>query len=131
MRFKQAAAIGMLAGCISLPAFAHHSFSMFDDQKLTVLNGTVKEFEWANPHTWIRLVVDDGTGKPLEWSLEMASVSTNAKNGWKSDSVKPGDKISVDIYPLKDGTRGGQVRAVTLTDGHKLGVGGGVYPRGE
>ena len=131
MNLKMIGLTVIAASLLAMPAFAHHSFSMFDSDKLVTLNGTVKEFEWANPHTWLRLVVDNGSGKPLEWSLEMASVSTNAHNGWKADSVKPGDKISVDIYPLKDGTRGGQVRAVTLTNGQKLGVGGGTYPRGQ
>ena len=98
-------AIGAFAG----PALAHHSFAMFDHEKTMTLSGTVKEFEWTNPHAWIHIVaMDEKTGKLVEWSFEMGSVGQVAAQGWKSDSVKPGDKITVQMHPLKDGSRGGQ-----------------------
>ena len=102
-------------------AFAHHSFAMFDRDKSVTLTGVVKEFEWTNPHVWIHMMVPDQTGKPVEWSFEMQAIAQDMAGGWRSDSVKPGDKVSIDFHPLKDGTRGGQLVAATLADGKRLG----------
>ena len=117
-----------LAGCalIAIAAFAvqaqaHHSFAMFDQEKTISVSGTVKEFEWTNPHAWIHLTaVDQTTGRPVDWSFEMGSVGQIASQGWKSDSIKPGDKITVTGHPLRDGSRGGQYRSVTLADGSSI-----------
>jgi hypothetical protein len=117
-----------LAGCalIAVTAFAvqaqaHHSFAMFDQEKTITVSGTVKEFEWTNPHAWIHLTaVDQATGRPVEWSFEMGSVGQIASQGWKADSIKPGDKITVTGHPLRDGSRGGQYRSVTLADGSSI-----------
>ena len=110
-----ASAIAAFAG----PALAHHSFAMFDHEKTMTLSGTVKEFEWTNPHAWLHIVaVDEKTGKPVQWSFEMGGVGQVAAQGWKPDSVKPGDKITVQMHPLKDGSRGGQYLNATLADGH-------------
>lgn len=101
-----------------LPAWAHHSFSMFDHEKLVSVTGTVKEFEWTNPHAWLHLLAPDAkTGKPVDWSFEMASVGQIAAQGWKRDSVKPGDKVTIQMHPLRDGSRGGQYVSATLANG--------------
>jgi hypothetical protein len=106
---------------LAAPASAHHSFAMFDREKSVAMTGVVKEFEWTNPHVWIHVIVADASGKPVEWSFEMQAIATNAALGWRADSVKPGDKVSVDFHPLKDGSRGGQLVAATLADGKRLG----------
>jgi len=107
------------------PALAHHSFSMFDQEKVVTLSGTVKELEWTNPHSWLRIMVEDqATHQPRQWSIELASVGQQSRIGWTPTIVKPGDKVSVEINPLKDGTRGGTLRLITLPDGTKLGHGG-------
>jgi hypothetical protein len=106
---------------IAAPAMAHHSFAMFDREKSVTLTGIVKEFEWTNPHVWIHMMVPDQTGKAVEWSFEMQAIAQDTAGGWRSDSVKPGDKVSIDFHPLKDGTRGGQLVAATLADGKRLG----------
>jgi hypothetical protein len=106
---------------LAAPASAHHSFAMFDREKSVTMTGIVKEFEWTNPHVWIHVMVADASGKPVEWSFEMQAIATNAALGWRADSVKPGDKVSVDFHPLKDGSRGGQLVAATLADGKRLG----------
>ena len=99
-------------------AQAHHSFSMFDHEKMITISGTLKEFEWTNPHCWLHIVaVDPATGRNVEWAFEMGSVTQIAAQGWKADSVKPGDKITISGHPLKDGSRGGQYRSVKLGDG--------------
>ena len=111
-----------VAAAIAVPAYAHHSFAMFDRDKTFTMDGTVKEYEWTNPHVWIHMMVpDQASGKPVEWSFEMQAINANAALGWRADSVKPGDKVSIDFHPLKDGSRGGQLVAATLADGKRLG----------
>ncbi|HXJ00455.1 MAG TPA: DUF6152 family protein [Micropepsaceae bacterium] len=107
------------------PALAHHSFSMFDQEKVVNLTGTVKELEWTNPHCWLRVNVEDATTHETKtWSIEMASTGQQSRIGWTPTIVKPGDKVAIEINPLKDGTRGGTMLLITLPDGTKLGHGG-------
>src|SRR5258706_15627750 len=114
----------LTAAAFAVPALAHHSFAMFDAEKTVTLNGTVKEFEWTNPHMWLYVMVQDAGGKALEYPLEMQGPGQNMKNGWKQDSLKPGDKVTVEMHPLKTGARGGQLLTVVLPSGQKLNVGG-------
>jgi hypothetical protein len=109
-------AAALLAG----PAAAHHSFAMFDANKTTSVSGTVKEFEWLNPHAWVHLVAPNASGKPVTWSFEAGSTGQLATSGWKSDTLKEGDKITLAFHPLKDGSYGGQLLSVTLADGKML-----------
>jgi hypothetical protein len=121
MKFTVIATTAVASMCLAMPALAHHSFAMFDHEKTITMNGTVKEFEWTNPHAWIHIMaMDEKTGKPAEWSFEMGSVGQIAAQGWKPDSIKPGDKIAVMMHPLKDGSHGGQYVAATLPDGRSL-----------
>lgn len=114
------------------PALAHHSFAMFDAAKTMTMTGTVKEFEWTNPHVWLRIMVDDAGGTPRQWALEMGAPGQQTRVGWKPDSVRPGDKVTVTIHPLKDGSRGGQFMTAVLPSGQQLGDGGmRVNPRGN
>jgi hypothetical protein len=119
MRHKILLALATASMCAA-PAFAHHSFSMFDRDKTLTLSGTVKEFEYTNPHGWIHLMAADASGKAMEWSFEMQPISQLAPAGWKPDSLRPGDTVTVDYHPLKDGARGGQFVTVILPDGKKL-----------
>jgi hypothetical protein len=112
--------LALLATAIAAPAFAHHSFAMFDATKNVTLDGTVKEFEWTNPHSWIRIIVADQNGAAREWAIEMNSPAQNAQRGWKSDTLKPGDKITLVIHPLRDGSRGGQFMSAKLAGGQTL-----------
>jgi hypothetical protein len=113
-----AVAAAGLAGAAG-PAFAHHSFAMFDQTKQMTLVGTVKEFQWTNPHTWIQLNVPTN-GKVVEWSIEGGSPNGLARRGWKSTSLKPGDKVTVVVAPMKDGSNGGSLKTVTTADGKTL-----------
>jgi hypothetical protein len=118
MKFRIIAIASVASMCLGMPALAHHSFSMFDHEKTITMNGLVKEFEWTNPHAWLHIMaVDEKTGKPVEWSFEMGGVGQIAAQGWKPDSVKPGDKIAVQMHPLKDGSHGGQYVSASLPDG--------------
>jgi Family of unknown function (DUF6152) len=120
MRLKSLLA-GLAATMFAAPALAHHSFAMFDREKAMSVSGVVKEYEWTNPHAWVHVMVADAGAKAVEWSFEMQSIAQDTRAGWRADSVKPGDKISVEFHPLKDGTRGGQLMAATLADGKRLG----------
>ena len=114
---KIVALAGVAAAAASLggaPAFAHHSFAMFDAQKTTVLEGTIKDFQWTNPHCWIQVVVKDQAGKEVEWSIEGGSPNGLGRQGWKRTSLKPGDQAQVTIHPLKDGTTGGSLVKVSV-----------------
>jgi len=118
MKLKIAAFIAIIVLAFAVQTQAHHSSAMFDQEKLITVSGIVKEFEWTNPHCWLHVqAADPSTGKMVDWSFEMGSVSQIAPQGWKVDSVKPGDKITIIGHPLKDGSRSGQYRSVKLGDG--------------
>lgn len=118
------AASGILAIVLGVvtPAVAHHSFTMFDMKKELVLNGTVTEFQWTNPHIWIELDVSDGQGGFKHWSIEGGSIAGLSRQGWKRSTLKQGDKIRIAIHPLQDGSAGGSLIGLELPDGRKLGA---------
>ena len=101
-------------------AMAHHSFAMFDSTKVVVLDGTVRDFQWTNPHSWIQLVVSEN-GHPTEYSIEMGSPNNYSRHGWNRNSLKAGDRIKASIHPRKDGTKGGSFVKVVKADGSTLG----------
>jgi hypothetical protein len=109
------------AASFAAPAGAHHSFAMFDATKNVTLQGTVKEFEWTNPHSWLRVnVTDEKTGKTVLWALELSSPARLTTMGMHADSVHPGDKVSVTFHPMRDGTRGGQFIQAELPGGKQV-----------
>ena len=121
MNGKVVFAAAMLT-CVAAPAVAHHSFAMFDPEKTVTLKGTVKDFEWQNPHVWLEMnVMDQATGKVVKYSLEMGSVARSTYDGWKKDTVRPGDAITATMHPLKDGSRGGMYLSVETPSGQKFG----------
>lgn len=116
---------GVLAGALLLsigsqPATAHHSFAMFDLTKEVTVQGVVKQFTWANPHVWLDIMVSGDNGQAQTWGLESLAVGLLYRQGWTADSLKPGDKVTVVVHPMRDGTFGGQLMRVTLADGHVL-----------
>lgn len=100
-------------------AHAHHSFAMFDATKTMTIKGTVTEFQWTNPHSWIELQVKK-KGKVQSWSFETSSPLNLKRNGWTKQSMKPGDTVSVTFHPRKDGEFGGSVVNVTTAGGKTL-----------
>jgi len=102
-------------------AFAHHSPIVFDRTKQVTITGVVTEFRWGNPHSWIHIDITDAAGKVANWSIEMDPASHLAREGWKSSTLKAGDKITVNVFPLRNDEPGGQYISVTLPDGKKLG----------
>jgi len=99
------------------PAAAHHSFAMYEPTKTLTFKGTVKSFQWTNPHVvlWI-LAQPEAGGAAQEWSLETTSPGVLTRNGWTRQSLKAGDRVSVTFSPLRDGSRGGGLNSVTLLD---------------
>ena len=121
MTLKALGLAGIAVAVCTMPALAHHSFAMFDAEKKVTLDGTVKEFQWTNPHSWILLTVSDAQGKAEQWAIEMGGPSGLARQGWVPKTLTPGMKVQAVIHPLRDGTPGGQFMAVTLPDGTQLG----------
>ncbi len=121
MTLKATGVAGLAAALCAVPALAHHSFAMFDAGKLVTLEGTVKEFQWTNPHVWILLMVADGDAAPVQWAIELNGPTGLAREGWYPKTLRPGMKVKVVIHPLKDGKNGGQFLAVTLPDGKIIG----------
>jgi len=109
-------------------ALAHHSFTMFDMTRKLTLTGTVTDFEWTNPHSYIEIDVPDAKGVVTHWSIEMGSPSILQQSGWKFRSLKKGDKATLIINPLKNGQTGGFLFTATLPDGRVLGNGPGRQP---
>ena len=120
MKFKALSLAG-IALMYAVPALAHHSFAMFDAEKSVTIEGTVKEFQWTNPHSWILMNVANATGGMDQWAIEMGAPGGLARQGWIPKTLTPGMKVSAVIHPLKDGTHGGQFMAVTLPDGKLMG----------
>jgi hypothetical protein len=112
------AALALTASCA---AFGHHSFAMFDQTKRVSLTGTVRQFQWTNPHAFIQIEVPDENGGSVLWSIEMNSPNNLRRQGWKSNLLKPGDKVTVVTNPLRDGKKGGLFVTVTLPDGKTMG----------
>jgi hypothetical protein len=117
MKLKALALTGVAASFLALPAIAHHSFAMFDQGVTTNLSGTVTDFEWINPHTWLHIEVTAEDGTSAVWSFEAGSTGQLSQSLWTPDSVAEGDEIDVQFHPLKDGSNGGQLREITKADG--------------
>jgi hypothetical protein len=102
-------------------ALAHHSFAMFDAGQRATLAGTVKEFQWTNPHAWIFVMVPNQAGQLDQWAVELGGPGQLARQGWTPKTLTPGMDVKLTIHPLRDGTNGGQFMALTLPDGTQLG----------
>ena len=109
------AAGGALA-LLTAPAAAHHSFAMFDQTKIVTLEGTVAEFQWTNPHAFIELEAAGGR----HWSIELNSPNNLKRQGWTKAALKPGDRISLRMSPLRNGKPGGLFLDLTKADGTLL-----------
>jgi hypothetical protein len=109
-------------------ADAHHSPVMFDQTKQVTLTGTVREFQWTNPHSYIQLLVKNDEGQEVEWSLEMGASVYLYNLGWRPSSIKAGETLTVTVAPLRKGGNGGLLLKAMRADGTPIGreVAGGV-----
>jgi hypothetical protein len=102
-------------------AAAHHSFAAeFDDKQPVKLDGTVVKFEFMNPHSWIHMDVKNADGVVVQWAVETGSTNALFRQGWRKDSLRAGDHISVDAYRAKNGTNTANARTVKLPDGRQV-----------
>jgi hypothetical protein len=113
--------LGFLMALWVVPGMAHHSAAMFDAHKVVTLSGTVKEFQWINPHCFIQLSVPEKNGD-VEWSIEMGSPTQIYRSGWRPSALQPGDKVTIVIHPVRDGTLAGLFVSGTTRDGASLGA---------
>jgi hypothetical protein len=101
-------------------AQAHHSSAMYDQQKTLTLRGVVTQLRWTSPHVNVSVLADSGRGQAVvAWVLEATSPGNLMRAGWTRTSIKVGDRVSVVVAPLRDGTHGGWCRGVTLLDSGK------------
>src|ERR1700733_1555018 len=104
----------------AVPVMAHHSFDMFDMSKSMTLTGTIKDFQWTNPHTWTFIDVPNDKGGVDTWGIEGMSPNFLGRRGWTKRTLNPGDKVTITIAPLKDGQKGGTFLRCTLPDGKEM-----------
>lgn len=107
--------------CSTAPVLAHHSDAMFDRDHVVELSGTIKEFQFTNPHTWVQVNVTDAKGKVVEWSLEWGSPNQLGRQGVRPSSFPPGAAVTVRTNPMRDGTPGGAFIGARLADGTVIG----------
>ena len=117
MKFSLVGAACTALLLVASVASAHHSAAGIDRTKTVVLTGTVKQFGWTNPHSWMEVDVPDQKGGTTTWKVEMTSPAYLVRAGWKSTTVKQGDEVKVTVRPLRDGSPGGLFVSVLLADG--------------
>ncbi len=127
MRSKYAVPLVFSLLVLPISAGAHHSQAMYDNTQELSIEGIVSEWEWTNPHTWLHVMIKDESGTERQWTFESNSTGQLERGGWSGDAIKAGDEVTVIYRPLRDGTRGGSIRAVIFPDGRELlhpGIGG-------
>src|SRR5215510_5271317 len=120
----------VIAVLISVSAYAHHSAAGIDRTKSVTVEGTVKQFKWGNPHSWLEVEVVNSKGGSDIWNFEMNPPAYLVRSGWKSTTVKTGDKIKVTARPFMNGDPGGIFMSVTLENGQVLAAGASPSPLG-
>ena len=121
--------IGLVAGgglllCAAAPVLAHHSFAAeFDANQPVTLEGTVKEFKWVNPHSWLIVNVPNKAGGTDEWAVEGGAPSALLRRGWTKNTLPPGTKVIVQGFMAKDGSKRANARDIVFPDGTKMFIG--------
>jgi len=111
--------VGLMTGGTSL-AVAHHSAAVFDAAQQKTITGTVKKFDYSNPHTWVWLDVANDQGGVETWGVEGMSPNYLNRRGWTRTTLKPGDKLTITIRPMKNGEKGGMWVTAKRPDGEVL-----------
>jgi Family of unknown function (DUF6152) len=109
----------LIAGGTSL-ALGHHSAAAFDSTQRKEITGTVKKFDYSNPHTWVWLDVTNEQGAVETWGVEGMSPNFLNRRGWTRNTIKPGDKLTITIRPMKNGDKGGMWISAKRPDGEVL-----------
>lgn len=106
---------------VSIPVFAHHGTAAFDVSRTVKMNATVTQWYWANPHCFLRFDYKDDKGEVEHWVVETSNPPDMINKGWSKTSLKPGDQVTVTVYPVKNGKPIGRLVTVVLPDGQTLG----------
>lgn len=120
MRLRSGILTGIALFALTSTATAHHSFAMFDRTKAVTIAGDVKELQIVNPHGWLNILVASDQGQETLWSFETGPPMGLRQLGWRPESLKMGDHVSVRFYPAKDGSAAGQLISVQSADGTTL-----------
>lgn len=123
MRFERGmrlVALSCAAALLAVPAYAHHSFAMFDNTRSVTLHGKIVKYQWTNPHSYLEIDADDGKGGTKHYTMEMTSPNMLSRGGWTSRTVKPGDVVTAVMAPLRDRQPGGLLLELTLPNGKKM-----------
>ncbi len=106
-------------GTAAVPVAAHHSFAMFNQREIMTLDGTVREFQWTNPHAFIEIETRHGNSTRT-WSIELNSPNNLTRQGWRRNSLRVGDRISLRMNPLRNNEPGGLFLDLRKADGTVL-----------
>ena len=120
IRYAVELAAAALLLVVGLPAAAHHSFAIFDHTQTYTLKGTVRSFQWTNPHGYIDLEVADGPDGIDHYTVELTSINMLRRAGWKSSDVREGDEVTAIVAPLLNGQHGGLLLELKMADGRVL-----------
>jgi hypothetical protein len=110
----------IVAAMLAVPVFAHHSSSGFSDTTKEI-TGTIKEFQFKNPHSWIQVMVPDASGKLVEWSVEWGSPNQLGRQGVRPSSFPPGAKVTMRVTPMSNGAPIALFEGAKFEDGKTLG----------
>ena len=111
---------GIAATLLTAPGMAHHSTAVFDHSRTETISGTIKKYEWANPHVWIFVTVPQADGNAITYGFESSAPVQLRSRGITYQSFKPGDRVTITMHPLKNGQSGGQFITATFADGRVL-----------
>jgi len=119
-RLRVIVAAGLMAVVYPGSALPHHSNVAYEVTKVITITGVVQKFEWVNPHTWLHVEVDDGKGGKVVWECEGRAPGVLGRAGWSRTVLKPGETVTVDMSPAKDGSKTSIIARVTKADGKIL-----------
>jgi len=119
---RLALAAAVAAGLLASPGagWAHHSTAEFDYGRTIEVQGVVKEVQWTNPHSYLQILSRGPDAALVQWGVEIGAPAINVRLGWRKDSVKVGDKVTLTMAPARDGRNFGTLRVLTFEDGRKL-----------
>ncbi len=94
---------------------------MFDKSQPRQVTATIREFQWTNPHIWIQVLIENGDGEQVEWSIEGGGPNTLFRKGWRPNSFKPGDVVEFKLFPMHDGSHAALFVGAKFSSGETLG----------